>query len=85
MTTTPSTPASRVPLPTVFAFGMPGMPIAGLLLILAGYVPRYSAGLGVDFAVVAFAIGVVRVLDVFLDPILALMMDRTKTPIGRLC
>ena len=85
MTTTPAAgPASgKVPLPTVFAFGMPGMPIAGLLLILAVYVPRYYAGLGVDFAVVAFAILVVRILDVFLDPLLALIMDRTRTPIGR--
>lgn len=83
MTTAPSTPASRVPLPTVFAFGMPGMPIAGLLLILAVYVPRYYVGLGVDFAVVGLAIAIVRVLDVFLDPLLGLIMDRTKTPIGR--
>ena len=83
MTTAPSTPASRVPLPTVFAFGMPGMPIAGLLLILAIYVPRYYVGMGVNFGVVAFAIGVVRLLDVFLDPLLALVMDRTRTPIGR--
>jgi len=83
VTTAPTTPASRVPLPTVFAFGMPGMPIAGLLLILAVYVPRYYVGLGIDFAVVGLAIAIVRVLDVFLDPVLGLIMDRTKTPIGR--
>ncbi len=79
----PTPAASRVPLPIVFAFGMPGMPIAGLLLILAVYVPRYYVGLGLDFAVVGGAIALVRVLDVFLDPVLGLIMDRTKTPIGR--
>jgi len=78
-----STPANRVPLPIVFAFGMPGLPIAGLLLILAVYVPRYYVGLGVDFAAVGVAILVVRLLDIFLDPLLGLVMDRTKTPIGR--
>ena len=59
------------------------MGFAGLLLILAIYVPRYYVGMGVNFGVVAFAIGVVRLLDVFLDPLLALIMDRTRTPIGR--
>ena len=86
MTTTPATAGtapSKAPLATVFAFGMPGMPIAGLLLILGVYLPRYYAGLGVDFAVVGFAIFVVRILDIFVDPVLGLIMDRTKTPIGR--
>jgi Na+/melibiose symporter-like transporter len=62
---------------------MPGLPIAGLLLILAVYVPRYYVGLGVDFVAVGLAIVTVRILDIFLDPILGLVMDRTKTPIGR--
>jgi len=78
-----STTERPAPLPTVTAFGMPGIPIAGLLLILAVYVPRYYVGLGISFAVVGAAIGTVRVLDIFLDPALGLMMDRTKTPIGR--
>ena len=80
---TSSTPARPTPLLTVTAFGMPGIPIAGLLLILGVYVPRYYVGLGISFAVVGAAIGVVRILDIFLDPALGLMMDRTNTPIGR--
>jgi len=88
VTTTPAPGAAaassgRVPLPTIFAFGMPGLPIAGLLLILAVYVPRYYVGLGVDFVAVGLAIVTVRILDIFLDPLLGLVMDRTKTPIGR--
>jgi GPH family glycoside/pentoside/hexuronide:cation symporter len=81
--TAAGSPSGKVPLRTIFAFGLPGMPIAGLLLILAVYVPRYYVGLGVSFAEVGLAIGVVRVLDVFVDPLLGLIMDRTKTPIGR--
>ena len=76
-------PERPAPLPTVTAFGMPGIPIAGLLLILGVYVPRYYVGLGMSFAAVGAAIFAVRVLDIFLDPVLGLMMDRTKTPIGR--
>jgi GPH family glycoside/pentoside/hexuronide:cation symporter len=86
VTTSPipaASPSGKVPLRTIFAFGLPGMPIAGLLLILAVYLPRYYVGLGVSFAEVGLAIGVVRVLDVFVDPVLGLIMDRTKTPIGR--
>jgi GPH family glycoside/pentoside/hexuronide:cation symporter len=83
VTTQAETAAAKTPLPTVFAFGAPGLPIAGLLLILAVYVPRYYVGLGVDFVSVGLAIVVVRILDIFLDPILGLIMDRTKTPIGR--
>ncbi len=80
---TSSTAARPTPLLTVTAFGTPCIPIAGLLLILGVYVPRYYVGLGISFAAVGAAIGVVRFLDIFLDPALGLMIDRTKTPIGR--
>ena len=81
---TSNTPApARTPLPTVFAFGLPGMPLASVLLILGVYVPRYYVSLGVSFAAVGLAVLVVRLADISLDPILGLLMDRTKTPIGR--
>lgn len=82
MTSNDSAPA-KAPLPTVFAFGMPGMPLAGLLLILGVYVPRYYVSIGVGFAAVGLAVLIVRLGDIFLDPVLGLLMDRTKTPIGR--
>jgi GPH family glycoside/pentoside/hexuronide:cation symporter len=83
---------SRVPLPTIFAFGSIGMPVAVLLLLYGVYLPRHYVSLGIGpykpgapeaFLLVGFAITVVRVIDVFFDPLLALIMDRTKTPIGR--
>jgi glycoside/pentoside/hexuronide:cation symporter, GPH family len=84
--------AARVPLPTIFAFGTMGVPVAVLLLLYGVYLPRHYVSLGIGpykpgaaeaFLLVGFAITVVRVIDVFFDPLLALIMDRTKTPIGR--
>jgi len=81
-----------VPLSQVFAFGSIGMPVAALLLIYGVYLPRHYVSLGIGpykpgaaqaFLLVGFAITVVRVIDVFFDPLVALIMDRTKTPIGR--
>jgi GPH family glycoside/pentoside/hexuronide:cation symporter len=84
MSATPATPAGRrAPLPTVFAFGAIGMPVAVLLLIYVVYLPPHYVGLGLGFVAVATAVTVVRVIDVFFDPLLATIMDRTRTPIGR--
>jgi len=81
-----------VPLRTVFAFGTLGMPVAVLLLLYGVYLPRHYVSLGLGpykpgaaeaFLLVSISITIVRVIDVFFDPLLALIMDRTKTPIGR--
>ena len=74
---------SKVPLPTIWAFGTMAMPVAGMGLLYGVYLPRHYVGLGMGFVAVAFAITVVRFVDVFFDPLVALVMDRTKTPIGR--
>jgi Na+/melibiose symporter-like transporter len=59
------------------------MPIAAIALIYGVYLPPNYAALGVGLAAVAVAITTVRAIDVFLDPLLAMVMDRTRTPIGR--
>ncbi|HTX49970.1 MAG TPA: MFS transporter [Caulobacteraceae bacterium] len=81
-TATPA-PESRVPLPTIWAFGTMTMPVAVMGVLYGVYLPRHYVSLGVGFVAVAAAITVVRFVDVFFDPLLALVMDRTKTPIGR--
>ena len=78
-----ATEGKKVPLHNIFAFSLPGLPLAGLLVIAGVYLPRYYVQLGVGFVAVAAALGVIRLLDVFLDPVLGLLIDRTKTPIGR--
>lgn len=80
--TTP-TPAAKTPLPTILAFGSVGLPLAAILLIFVVYVPRFYVGLGISFILVGLAIPMVRVIDAVFDPLIALVMDRTRTPIGR--
>jgi Na+/melibiose symporter-like transporter len=82
-TATAQAPEPRVPLPIVWAFGTIAMPVAGMGLLYGVYLPPHYVTLGVSFAAVALAITVVRIVDVFFDPVVALMMDRTRTPIGR--
>jgi Na+/melibiose symporter-like transporter len=74
---------AATPLPTLFAFALPGLPLAGMALVYAVYLPRFYVGLGNSFAAVATAIAAVRFIDIWLDPFLGFAMDRTRTPIGR--
>ena len=85
-------PAPRVPLHNILSFGTLGVPLAATLVIFGVYLPRHYVSLGVgDFAAgskgaflaVTAALISVRFIDVFFDPLVALGMDRTKTPVGR--
>jgi len=82
-TATAQAPQSRVPLPIVLAFGTMAMPVAVMGVLYGVYLPPHYVALGLSFGAVALAIAVVRFVDVFFDPVVAVMMDRTKTPIGR--
>ena len=82
--TSPAVPATRrLPVTTILSFSAPGLPIAGLLLVAAVYLPRFYVGLGVKFVAVGVAILAVRLIDIWLDPFVGLAMDRTRTAIGR--
>jgi Na+/melibiose symporter-like transporter len=78
-----SLPGRRLPLSTILTFSAPGLPMAGMLLVTAVYLPRFYVGLGVKFVAVGVAILAVRLLDIWLDPFIGVAMDRTSTPIGR--
>ena len=75
--------SARTPLATLLAFGTPGLPLAGIVLVFGVYLPRFYVGLGNGFLAVAGAIFTVRFIDIWLDPFLGVAMDRTRTPIGR--
>ncbi|HWA62115.1 MAG TPA: MFS transporter [Caulobacteraceae bacterium] len=75
--------AKGAPLPTIFAFGSLGVPLAGILLIFGVYLPRYYVGLGVSFVAASGAIFAVRMIDMWLDLAVGFAMDRTKSPLGR--
>lgn len=76
--------AKRLSLPAILAFAGTSLPVAGLAVAISVQLPRYFAShLGISLAVVGAAFGTVRAIDIWLDPMLGLAMDRTRTPWGR--
>ncbi|HEX3920476.1 MAG TPA: MFS transporter [Caulobacteraceae bacterium] len=85
-------PPPKVPLYNILSFGTLGVPLAATLVIFGVYLPRHYVSLGIgDFAAgtkdaflaVTAAIISVRFIDIVFDPLAALAMDWTRTPIGR--
>jgi GPH family glycoside/pentoside/hexuronide:cation symporter len=77
------TPAP-LPLTKLLTFSVANLPIAALSIAVFVYLPPYFAGhLGVGMATVGAVWMTVRLIDIPIDVLLALMMDRTRTPIGR--
>jgi GPH family glycoside/pentoside/hexuronide:cation symporter len=80
----PKAPAGRLGLPTILTFSAVTLPMSALGISLAIFLPRYFAShLGVSLVVVGGAFGFVRLIDTPVDPALGLLMDRTRTVIGR--
>ena len=76
--------SARLPLPVVMAFSSTALPIAAIGLVMAVYLPRFFAGqLGLSLAAVGVAFTVVRLIDLAIDPLLGMAMDRTRTRFGR--
>ena len=58
--------------------------MAGMLTVYGVYLTPYFAGhLGVALTAIAGSALIVRMIDLFIDPLLGWAMDRTRTPIGR--
>jgi GPH family glycoside/pentoside/hexuronide:cation symporter len=80
----PTGAAPSLSLAGMLVFSTTRLPIGALGVALAIYVqPYFAQDLGVSLIVIAAALGIVRLLDVAVDPLLALAMDRTRTPLGR--
>lgn len=74
----------RLSLPVVTAFASTALPIAAIALVMGVYLPRFFAGaIGLSLAAVGGAFTIVRLLDMALDPLLGMAMDRTRSKIGR--
>jgi len=74
----------RLPLFRVLGFSTVALPVASLALTLGVYFPRYLASkLGLGLAAVGAAFTLVRLLDLAFDPMIAMVMDRTRTRFGR--
>ena len=65
-------------------YAAPCLPLAGIGLPMIALLPTYYAQvLGLSLSAVGGVFMVVRLLDIGLDPILGVLMDRTRTPWGR--
>ncbi len=69
---------------TLVAYGATGLPLAAVLLPFYIYVPvHYAVDLGLGFAVVGLVLLGVRLWDVFTDPLIGMLSDRTRLRAGR--
>lgn len=77
-------PEQRLSLPTIINFSLSTIPTAALGVVLVVYIPPYLAGhMGVSLAAIGTVWMAVRLIDIFIDPVLGHLMDRTKTRFGR--
>ena len=68
----------------IIAYGLPGLPLAILLLPLFITVPTfYADDLGLGFTTVGLILLLARAWDVVTDPLIGLLSDRTRTRFGR--
>jgi GPH family glycoside/pentoside/hexuronide:cation symporter len=77
-------PDERIPFTTLVPFSAPYLVLGAMDLAVFVYLPQYFAGhLGVGTAVIGFVWASVRGVDILIDILLAVLMDQTRTPIGR--
>ena len=73
-----------LPLSRILTFSLANLPISAISIAVFVYLPPYFAGhLGVGMALVGAGWGLVRMIDIPIDVVLAVMMDRTRTRLGR--
>jgi GPH family glycoside/pentoside/hexuronide:cation symporter len=66
------------------AFALPCVPVAAMLMPVVVYLPNYYASdLGVSLSSIGVAFGIVRIFDLWLDPTLGFLIDKTNTRFGR--
>ena len=76
--------SGRLPLVSVVTFSIATFPVSSLAVALFVYLPPYLTGaLNVPLATVGTVWAAVRIADLFVDPVLGHLMDRTQTPFGR--
>jgi len=76
--------SKRLSLGRIVVFALASLPVSALATALLIYLPPHLATqLGVPLAVVAGTWAAVRLIDIGVDPILGVLMDRTRSVIGR--
>src|SRR5205085_11911080 len=80
----PDGKAATLSLPRVLAFSGSYVPIAALILAVTVHMPRYfAAHMGLSLTVVGVTFGLVRFVDIPLDAVFGVLMDRTRSRFGR--
>ncbi len=76
--------SGKLSKPTLFAYSAAELPMSMILTPVTLFVPAfYTQDLGLGMAAVGFLLMLSRLWDVFTDPIIGFLSDRTRTPIGR--
>ena len=84
MSDTAPAPSPRLPLCTLAAYGQIGFPLAiADLPIIIYLVPFYTGDLGLAVATAGLIKMLARIGDVFTDPIIGALSDRTRLKLGR--
>jgi Na+/melibiose symporter-like transporter len=82
--THPAPTANTISWSRLFAFALPGLGLGGLAVALGVYLPRYYAShIGLSLGAVGLAFMVVRLVDMCFDPVIGVVMDHTRTRLGR--
>lgn len=76
--------SSSLSLGLALTFAATSLPLSALGIAVSVHLPAYfAANIGVELTVVAAAFAIVRFIDVPIEPALGILMDRTRSPIGR--
>jgi GPH family glycoside/pentoside/hexuronide:cation symporter len=82
--TLPDTSDDRLPLSVLPTFSSPYLVLGAMDLAVFVSLPHYFAGhLGIGTALIGGVWWSARLVDILVDVLLAVMMDRTRTRIGR--
>lgn len=74
----------RLSLPRVLAFATLSVPIAGVGLPLGVYLaPLYANEVGLGLELTGLLFMLLRFWDIFTDPVMGYMVDRYRSPLGR--
>ncbi len=78
------TPAKRLSLPRVLAFSSLGIPLAGVGLPVGVYLaPLYAREVGLGLELTGLLFMMLRFWDIFTDPVMGYLVDRYRSPWGR--
>lgn len=76
--------ARRIPNSVLLPYGMMTLPLATAGLPLAIFIPPfYTDTVGLSFTAVGIALMLSRLLDIFFDPLIGRLSDKTRTSFGR--